>query len=369
MGTLRRALRRAGFQAVRVRPGCWVHDEFVPDAGARALYHRLAAHRLTPPGGRGPVGHRPAAVTLSVVIPTLGRPGLLRELLDRLARQDAEDFEVVVAADAAEPDAAGVRAAVQDRPYPARAVVAREPGVSAARNAGWREAAAPLILFLGDDMLPADERLVGEHLRAHQRAGAPGDAVLGHVGWPRRPRPGALARWLERGVQFDYGGIAGEEAGWGRLYAANPSLRRELLDRAGGFDEGFRFGYEEVDLAVRLRPQGLRVLYAPAARVEHHHAPTLDDWRARMATVAAAERRFVALHPEIAPHFHDLFAPAAAIPPGRGWGARLAAVVPERVPWLGPRVWQRADLWFRQQLAPAFLEAWDQAGRRADSAT
>jgi hypothetical protein len=44
---LRRALRRAGFEDVRVRPGRWVHDEFVPDARARALYHRLAAHRLT----------------------------------------------------------------------------------------------------------------------------------------------------------------------------------------------------------------------------------------------------------------------------------------------------------------------------------
>jgi GT2 family glycosyltransferase len=303
-----------------------------------------------------------------VVIPTLERPRLLRELLDRLERQDAPDFEVVVAADASEPDAAGVRAAVEDRPYPARAVLAREPGVSAARNAGWRAAGSPLILFLGDDMLPADGRLVGEHLRALERHAAPGDAVLGHVAWPRRPRPGALARWLERGVQFDYGGIVGEEAGWGRLYAANLSLRRELLERSGGFDERFRFGYEELDLAVRLRPEGLRVHYAPAARVEHHHPPTLEAWRARMATVAAAERRFVALHPEIAPYFHDLLAPAAAIPPGRGWSARLAAVVPERLPWLGPRVWRHADLWFRQQLAPGFMKAWDQAGRRADSA-
>jgi SAM-dependent methyltransferase len=47
VGALRGALRRAGFEAVRVRPGRWVHEQFVPDPGARALYHRLAAHRLT----------------------------------------------------------------------------------------------------------------------------------------------------------------------------------------------------------------------------------------------------------------------------------------------------------------------------------
>jgi ubiquinone/menaquinone biosynthesis C-methylase UbiE len=46
-GALRRALRRAGFEGVRVRPGRWVHDQFVPEASARPLYHRLAAHHAT----------------------------------------------------------------------------------------------------------------------------------------------------------------------------------------------------------------------------------------------------------------------------------------------------------------------------------
>jgi hypothetical protein len=48
--------------------------------------------------------------------------------------------------------------------------------------------------------------------------------------------------------------------------------------------------------------------------------------------------------------------PALAIEPGRGWGARLARFVPERVPVLGPAVWRRADLWWRQQLAQGFSE-------------
>jgi ubiquinone/menaquinone biosynthesis C-methylase UbiE len=47
VGSLRRALRRAGFNAVHVGTGGWIHDEFVPDAAARRLYHRLAAHHLT----------------------------------------------------------------------------------------------------------------------------------------------------------------------------------------------------------------------------------------------------------------------------------------------------------------------------------
>jgi ubiquinone/menaquinone biosynthesis C-methylase UbiE len=41
-GSLRRALRRAGFAQVRVWLGQWVYADFVPDLRARRLYHRLA---------------------------------------------------------------------------------------------------------------------------------------------------------------------------------------------------------------------------------------------------------------------------------------------------------------------------------------
>ncbi len=51
-GTLRRALRAAGFRDVDVRYGELVHDAIVPEVPARALQHRLAKHRLTWPLGR-----------------------------------------------------------------------------------------------------------------------------------------------------------------------------------------------------------------------------------------------------------------------------------------------------------------------------
>ncbi|MFL5907871.1 MAG: methyltransferase domain-containing protein [Solirubrobacterales bacterium] len=46
-GSLRRALRRAGFEGIEVGTGRWIHDQFVPVDRARRLYRRLAAHRLT----------------------------------------------------------------------------------------------------------------------------------------------------------------------------------------------------------------------------------------------------------------------------------------------------------------------------------
>ncbi len=46
IGSLRAALRRAGFRHVRVEPGHWMHLEFLPDEGARRLYWRLASKRM-----------------------------------------------------------------------------------------------------------------------------------------------------------------------------------------------------------------------------------------------------------------------------------------------------------------------------------
>jgi ubiquinone/menaquinone biosynthesis C-methylase UbiE len=59
---LRKAVRAAGFEAVDVRRGGWVLDHFLPEEGAKRLYHRLASHRVTAPFGSADLwasGRRP----------------------------------------------------------------------------------------------------------------------------------------------------------------------------------------------------------------------------------------------------------------------------------------------------------------------
>jgi GT2 family glycosyltransferase len=167
--------------------------------------------------------------------------------------------------------------------------------------------------------------------------------------------------WLDHGMQFDYPSIEGTEAGWGRFYTTNVSVKRGLLERVGGFDEGFPFGYEDLDLAKRMHEHGFRLLYNRRARVEHLHPTTLEEWRQRMVQVARAERRFVAKHPDVRPYFHHMLIEASRRPAAQGRRARLVKIVPRSTPWLGERVWSSADIWYRQQLAPSFLAAWSEA--------
>lgn len=303
---------------------------------------------------------------LSVVIPTYRRHELLARTLDRLEAQvlsRSVSFEAIVVDDPNEDDTELVAAAVGDRPYPVRQLSRLGVGVAAARNRGWRAAGAGLVLFLGDDVL-ADRRLLGEHLAWHRRHPEDEVGVLGGVRWAREERVTPFMHWLEHGVQFDYHRIVGMDAGWGRFYTTNVSVKQGALDRVGGFDEAFPFGYEDLEIAKRMHAQfGFRLLYNHKACVEHLHPTTLRDWCRRMAKVAVAEYHFVAKHPDVPPYFRDLLLAASRLPPARGRGAPLVKLVPRRVPWLGERIWTSADTWYRQQLAPPFLAAWERMER------
>jgi GT2 family glycosyltransferase len=301
---------------------------------------------------------------LSVVISTLGNYSSLRRVLDGYERQDAAPggFEVLVVADAADSDPAAVEDAIGERPYSVRRLSGERPGLSANRNAGWRAARTPLVLFTDNDTIPT-RRLVAEHISWHEREPAEEVAVLGLVRWSPEVRVTPFMLWLDQGIQFDFPHIEGTEAGWGRFYGANVSAKREFVARVGGFDEErLPYGYEDLDFGYRASKLGLRVLYNRDAVVDHLREMDLDFWKKRARRAAFAERQFVRLHPELPAYFHELFASAAAAPPARGRGAKLIGFVPRSVPWLGPRAWAAADLYFRQQLAPYFLEAWEEAG-------
>ena len=47
-------------------------------------------------------------------------------------------------------------------------------------------------------------------------------------------------------------------------------IRRELFLQLAGFDEVYRNGVEDVDLCLRAREAGYRVVYQPRAMIYHH---------------------------------------------------------------------------------------------------
>jgi GT2 family glycosyltransferase len=219
-------------------------------------------------------GHRVAmqSLQISVVVPTCGRPHLLKRCLATLARQDldASAYEIVVVDDrpgaATLAAVAGCAREAGVRGLRVRYVPSAGPhGPAAARNIGWRKAAAPIIAFTDDDTEP-DRSWLANALRAFGPAGgarvdAPIDVVCGRVVMPIASRPTDYER--------DASGLARAE-----FVTANCLCRRGILERVNGFDERFPIAWrEDSDLHFRLLECGARIVRAVDAVVVHPVRP------------------------------------------------------------------------------------------------
>lgn len=204
--------------------------------------------------------------TVSVIVVSHGRPALLRRALIGIGQMFYRPFELVVVA-----DAQGL-AAVADLPFAGRMKTARQnaPNISAARNLGADLAGGQVLAFIDDDAVPEPTWL--NHLVSpfsETNLAAATGTVLG--------RNGVSVQWANRIVdslgQAHPASDGPLQAGHAvKLEGTNMAIRRDVLARLGGFDEGFCFFLDETDLAFRLMQAGLRAGFVPLATVHHGFA-------------------------------------------------------------------------------------------------
>ena len=260
----------------------------------------------------------PGPPDITVVIPTRDRWQVLGRTLDALAEQDLGGTRAeVVVVDNGSRDGSFERLRERAATEPGgwlRALREEAPGAAAARNRGIAEARAPLLLFLGDDCVPAGPGLVSGHLAAHSDEDGPPRAVVGRIEWgaPRTP----VMDWLERaGHMVDLARLEREPPGPATFYTGNVSVPRRALLEVAGFDQRFvEYGFEDLDLGLRLADRGLRFEHRPGLVVHHAHAYGMAESLGRMEAVGRGARLLHALH--------DHRRPLPGPPAGR---ARLAA--------------------------------------------
>jgi glycosyltransferase involved in cell wall biosynthesis len=188
------------------------------------------------------------APEVSTVIPTRDRPELLAKTLRSALSQRDVAFEVIVVDDGSRDDVASAVGAARDRRVRVISHV-RSNGVSAARNSGIEAAHGRWIAFLDDDDLWAPTKLARQ-LRAATDAGS-GWAYVGAVkiddadrvvGGTPPPTPRDVMARLPRWSVIP-GGCSGV------------IVRRDVLDRTGGFDHRFT-NLADWDLWIRLARSG-----------------------------------------------------------------------------------------------------------------
>ena len=203
----------------------------------------------------------------TIVVPTYARADLLPLSLPTLLAQSVapDRYEVVVVDDASPDDTAGaVLPFVGDRVRYIRQE--RRRGASAARNAALAVARGDVVVLVDDDCF-VDRRFLECHLMAHEQ-GASELAAGGIVNVSTLPTP------------------VPEPGAWQGYHrhpmpGGNASVRREHLERVGGFDESFSiYGWQDQEVAERLLAAGLRRRFVRGAPVFHFKPPSRASLRA-----------------------------------------------------------------------------------------
>jgi glycosyltransferase involved in cell wall biosynthesis len=275
---------------------------------------------------------------LSIVICSLnGAPGVNRCLKALAEQKTSARLEIIVVDDGSSDNTTEVALKHGAR-------VIRHPvnrGIAAARNTGLSAASAPIIAYLDDDCEPtaqwAEALLAGYRPQIAGVGGpilpqASSGLIMSYLNRhnPLQPQELNLATsdrllyrlrlYLQR--QWRPSLLVGERDVYS-LVGANMSFRREVLLAAGGFDERFRFGAEEVDLCIRLlrTEPPARLAFVPDATIRHHFRPSLHDVLRRSRAYGRGSARLYRKWPGLPPTIFPgpvivaaLLAPSARVP-------------------------------------------------------
>lgn len=221
-------------------------------------------------------------------------------VLDCLAHLRDESIASIVVVDNASED--GTAEALRDHAPQVRVVrLETHHGLSFAFNRGSECGSAPYVLFLNDDMFGeagAVDRLLAA-LQAHPRAASAGGRLVDPTTlvtqdryrpqafptlaayamtltgldrlWRRNPwtAPRSHRDLDDRGAALE----VDQPAGAGLL------VRRPVLEQIGGWDEGYWFWFEDVDISRRLADHG-PAIWAPDATFRHIGGATVSRWTA-----------------------------------------------------------------------------------------
>ncbi|MGY1750128.1 mycofactocin biosynthesis glycosyltransferase MftF [Modestobacter sp. SYSU DS0511] len=264
----------------------------VTDRRSAALAGRLVDTGLAHPE----VGPAPTD-DVTVVVPVKDRTDGLTRLLAALRADPGTAGCPVVVVDDGSADPAAVAAAAAG----ARLVRHEQArGPAAARNAGLRVAATPLVAFVDSDCVPEPGWLghLAGHLGADPRLALAAPRITAlpvqAEGWVARYE--ALSSALDMGERT---ALVHPRSAVPYVPSAALLARRSAL--GDGFDESMQVA-EDVDLVWRLIGAGWRVRYEPAARVAHEHRVDPRDFLTRRAFYGSGAALLAQRHgPLVAP--------------------------------------------------------------------
>jgi glycosyltransferase involved in cell wall biosynthesis len=193
------------------------------------------------------------APKISVIIPVLNRPELLRRALQSLLNQTCQDFEVVICDHGSTESLSEVVDEFRQALNLTFIKVPQQGGVGFPRNRAIEVAGSDWIAFLDSDdwWSPKKIEAVLPLLKNEVDFIYHELEIVGELGVTKRATKG-------RALQFDF--LTELVAVSNPIPNSSVMVRKSCLEGVGGFDEN-RFIIEDFDLWVRLAQQGLRTQF------------------------------------------------------------------------------------------------------------
>ncbi|MCU1261993.1 MAG: glycosyl transferase family 2 [Bryobacterales bacterium] len=235
--------------------------------------------------------------TVTIVIPTHQRAGLLPRTLSALTCQSRLPFEVIVVADACTDNTVQVvRAFAAHVPFRLHVVEHEARSAAATRNLGAQHAAGSTVIFIDDD-IEALPSLVQAHLSSTS-------AETVTLGYSKPALPENASQWqLEARIwwedQYREFRIPGHRFTYRDLSSGNFSIQTNLFHRLGGFDVAFSGRLEDYEFGYRLTQTGTRFRFAADAIGLHHDTTDLPKWLRRIFLEGVADVQMGKRHPEL----------------------------------------------------------------------
>ena len=218
---------------------------------------------------------------VDVVVVSYNNRDELRGCVERLSH--ADDITVVVVDNASSDSSLE---SVADLPV-VGIPMEENRGFAAGCNVGWRRGDGDYVLFLNPDarIEVEDVRRLTQTFEDNDTVGIAGPRILDEAGkvefsirsFPRFSSTYAqalflhrlwpTASWVDEVVRDPNRYSTQRPVEW--LSGACLAIRRPLLERLGGFDEGFFMYCEDKDLCRRTWQQGYSVVFEPAATAMH----------------------------------------------------------------------------------------------------
>jgi len=194
----------------------------------------------------------------SIIIPTYNRLPILEKCLRAMEAQDFElEYEIVVVDDGSTDQTIDFLKSQQTEFPHVRLYQQDHGGAAAARNLGIEKANGEIIVFIDSDLVVLPNFLTSHHqaLNGQDQAFTYG-AVINTANFEHPTSE------LFKITDFSNAYFA----------TGNVAIAKHWLIEAGMFDLGFRqYGWEDLELGVRLKKFGLKLIKCPEAVGYHWH--------------------------------------------------------------------------------------------------